>query len=75
MSAYEVIDTVAAAIDTEEYHFIALHYADGDVLGHSGLYSALQRAVETLDVCLHDTVEAAKAHGYEVIIIGDHGQC
>ena len=37
------------------------------------LLSAIQKAVETLDNCLRDTVEAAKAHGYEVIIIADHG--
>ena len=43
------------------------------MVGHTGVYPAIQKAVETLDICLHDTVEAAKAHGYEVIIIADHG--
>ncbi len=73
MSAYEVKDKLVAAIDTEKYNFIVVNYANGDMVGHTGIYSAIQKAVETLDVCLHDTVEAAKAHGYEVIIIADHG--
>ena len=50
-----------------------VNYANGDMVGHTGIYPAIQKAVETLDNCLHDTVEAAKEHGYEVIIIADHG--
>ena len=73
MSAPEVKDKLVAAIDTEKYDFIVVNYANGDMVGHTGVYPAIQKAVETLDICLHDTVEAAKAHGYEVIIIADHG--
>ncbi len=73
MSAIEVKDKLVAAIDTEKYGFIVVNYANGDMVGHTGIYPAIQKAVETLDNCLHDTVEAAKAHGYEVIIIADHG--
>ena len=73
MSAHEVKDKLVAAIDTEKYDFIVVNYANGDMVGHTGIYPAIQKAIETLDVCLHDTVEAAKAHGYEVIIIADHG--
>ena len=73
MSAYQVKDKLVEAIDTEKYDFIVVNYANGDMVGHTGIYSAIQKAVETLDSCLHDTVEAAKAHGYEVIIIADHG--
>ena len=73
MSALEVKDKLVEAIDSEKYHFIAVNYANGDMVGHTGIYPAIQKAVETIDVCLHDTIEAAKAHGYEVIIIADHG--
>ncbi len=73
MSAPEVKDKLVAAIDTEKYDFIVVNYANGDMVGHTGIYPAIQKAVETLDNCLHDTVEAAKTHGYEVIIIADHG--
>ena len=73
MSAPVVKDKLVAAIDTEKYDFIVVNYANGDMVGHTGVYPAIQKAVETIDACLRDTVEAAKAHGYEVIIIADHG--
>ncbi|MBD5219013.1 MAG: 2,3-bisphosphoglycerate-independent phosphoglycerate mutase [Bacteroidales bacterium] len=73
MSAYEVKDKLVEQIDSEKYDFIVVNYANGDMVGHTGIYPAIQKAVETIDNCLKDTVEAAKAHGYEVIIIADHG--
>ena len=73
MSAPEVKDNLVEAIDSEKYDFIVVNYANGDMVGHTGIYPAIQKAVETLDNCLHDTVEAAKKHDYEVIIIADHG--
>ncbi|MGL5958346.1 MAG: alkaline phosphatase family protein, partial [Phocaeicola sp.] len=44
-----------------------------DMVGHTGIYSAIEKAVVAVDNCVKETVEAAKAHGYEVIIIADHG--
>jgi 2,3-bisphosphoglycerate-independent phosphoglycerate mutase len=73
MSAYEVKDKLVEAIKSEKYDFIAVNYANGDMVGHTGIYSAIEKAVETIDNCLRDTVEAAKASGYEAIIIADHG--
>ncbi len=73
MSAYEVKDKLVEAIDSEKYDFIVVNYANCDMVGHTGVYPAIQKAVETLDNCLHDTVEAALANGYECIIIADHG--
>ncbi len=73
MSAFEVKDKLVEAIDTRKYDFIVVNYANADMVGHTGIYPAIQKAVEALDTCLHDTVEAAKANGYEVIIIADHG--
>ncbi|MDE6276904.1 MAG: 2,3-bisphosphoglycerate-independent phosphoglycerate mutase [Muribaculaceae bacterium] len=73
MSAYEVKDKLVAAIDEKKYNFIVVNFANGDMVGHTGIYPAIQKAVETLDNCLHDTVEAAIRNDYEVIIIADHG--
>jgi len=74
MSAYEVKDKLVEAIKSDKYDFIVVNYANGDMVGHTGIYPAIQKAVETIDNCLRDTVEAAKATGdYEVIIIADHG--
>ncbi|MDR0994985.1 MAG: 2,3-bisphosphoglycerate-independent phosphoglycerate mutase [Tannerella sp.] len=73
MSAYEVKDKLVAAIRTKQYDFIVCNYANGDMVGHTGVYAAIEKAVVAIDACLKDTVEAAKESGYEVIIIADHG--
>ena len=73
MSAPEVTEKLVEAIDSEKYDFIVVNFANGDMVGHTGVYPAIQKAVETLDKCVEKTVEAARAHGYETIIIADHG--
>ena len=73
MSAYEGKDKLVDAIGTEKYDFIVVNYANGDMVGHTGIYEAIEKAVVAIDNCVKDTVEAAKAHGYEVDIIADHG--
>ncbi|MBD5204745.1 MAG: 2,3-bisphosphoglycerate-independent phosphoglycerate mutase [Bacteroidales bacterium] len=73
MSAPEVTEKLVKAIDDEKYDFIVVNFANGDMVGHTGVYPAIQKAVAALDSCVHDVVEAAKAHGYETIIIADHG--
>lgn len=73
MSAYEVKDKLVDAIRSEKYDFIVVNYANGDMVGHTGVYEAIEKAVKAVDACVRDTVEAAKAAGYEVIIIADHG--
>ncbi|MDE6028002.1 MAG: 2,3-bisphosphoglycerate-independent phosphoglycerate mutase [Muribaculaceae bacterium] len=73
MSAPEVTEKLVEAIDAEKYDFIVVNFANGDMVGHTGVYPAIQKAVETLDKCVEKVVEAAKAHGYETIIIADHG--
>ena len=73
MSAYEVKDKLVAAINENRYDFIVVNYANGDMVGHTGIYEAIEKAVTAVDACVEDTVEAAKAQGYEVIIIADHG--
>ena len=73
MSAYEVKDKLVAEINAEKYEFIVVNFANGDMVGHTGVYSAIEKAVTAVDACLKDVIEAAKAHGYESIIIADHG--
>ncbi len=70
MSAFEVRDKLVEAIRSEEFDFIVVNYANGDMVGHTGVYEAIVKAV---DQCVHDTIEAAKSAGYEAIIIADHG--
>ena len=73
MSAYEVKAKLVEAINTQKYDFIVVNYANGDMVGHTGVYEAIQKACVAIDECVMDTVEACKANDYEVIIIADHG--
>jgi len=73
MSAPEVADKLVAALNTQKFDFVALNFANGDMVGHTGVYEAIQKAITTVDHCVKQVVEAAKANDYEVIIIADHG--
>ncbi len=73
MSAYEVADKLAAALDEQKYDFICLNFANGDMVGHTGVYEAIQKAVQAVDACVEKVVEAARRNGYEVVQIADHG--
>jgi len=73
MSAPEVADKLVVALNTKKFDFIALNFANGDMVGHTGIYEAIVKAVKTIDKCVSEVVEAAKANDYEVIIIADHG--
>ena len=73
MSAYEVKDKLVGAINSQEYDFIVVNFANGDMVGHTGVYNAIAKAVWAVDNCVKDVIEAAKANDYEAIIIADHG--
>lgn len=73
MSAYEVKDKLVAAIEENKYDFIVVNFANGDMVGHTGIYEAIEKAVKAVDACVKEVVEAAKATDYETIIIADHG--
>ncbi len=73
MSAPEVTEKLVDAIDSDKYDFIVVNFANGDMVGHTGVYEAIQKAVATLDTCVEKVVEAGKKHEYEMIIIADHG--
>ena len=73
MSAPEVTTKLVEAISSDKYDFIVVNFANGDMVGHTGVYPAIQKAVATLDECVGKVVEAATIHDFETIIIADHG--
>lgn len=73
MSAYGVRDAVIDAINKEKYDFICLNFANGDMVGHTGIYDAIKKAVATVDECAGAVANAARKKGYDVLIIADHG--
>ena len=73
MSAYEVKDKLVVALGEQKFDFICLNFANGDMVGHTGVYEAIEKAVKAVDECVSEVVEAAKANGYEVVMIADHG--
>lgn len=73
MSAYEVKDKLVEAINTNKYDFIVVNFANGDMVGHTGVMNAIAKAVYAVDNCVREVIEAAKSNDYEAIIIADHG--
>ena len=75
MSASEVTDELVAAIRSGEYDLIVCNYANGDMVGHSGIIEAAMKAVETLDHCLGRVEEALLEVGGQALVTADHGNC
>ncbi|BAX80487.1 2,3-bisphosphoglycerate-independent phosphoglycerate mutase [Labilibaculum antarcticum] len=73
MSAPAVADMITAELNAQSADFVCLNFANGDMVGHTGVYEAISKAVQAVDKCAEQVVEAAKANGYDVIIIADHG--
>ncbi|HAN19661.1 MAG: phosphoglycerate mutase (2,3-diphosphoglycerate-independent) [Bacteroidetes bacterium GWC2_33_15] len=73
MSAPLVKDAIVSELKKKDADFVCLNFANGDMVGHTGVYSAITKAVETVDKCVNEVVETAKTNGYEAIIIADHG--
>jgi 2,3-bisphosphoglycerate-independent phosphoglycerate mutase len=73
MSAFEVRDKLVAAISSGAYDVVIMNFANGDMVGHTGVFGATVKAVETVDTCVHDVVEAALAQGGACILMADHG--
>jgi 2,3-bisphosphoglycerate-independent phosphoglycerate mutase len=73
MSAFGVRDAVIKEIESEKPDFICLNFANGDMVGHTGVYEAIEKAVKTVDECAGAVIKAAREHGYDVLIIADHG--
>ena len=73
MSAVEVKDAVILEIKKGTHDFICLNFANADMVGHTGVYAAIQEALETVDTCVQQVSEAAIGEGYSVMITADHG--
>src|SRR5438105_5594957 len=75
MSAPGVTDVLCTAIAAKEHEFILCNYANGDMVGHSGVLAAAVKAVETVDDCLARVLKTAESAGATVIVTADHGNC
>jgi 2,3-bisphosphoglycerate-independent phosphoglycerate mutase len=75
MSAPEVADTVIAAMEKDEYGFIVVNFANGDMVGHTAVPGAVIKAVEALDREVGRVLDAAVANEYSVLLTADHGNC
>jgi 2,3-bisphosphoglycerate-independent phosphoglycerate mutase len=73
MSAYEVTEKLLPEIENETADFICLNFANADMVGHTGIWDAVIKAVETVDTCVEKVVTAALAHGYTTFLLADHG--
>ena len=75
MSAFELKDALVPELQKGEVDFVCLNFANGDMVGHTGIMEAAIKACEAVDKCVKEVVEAALANNYTTIIIADHGNC
>lgn len=73
MSAMEIVELIVPQLENEAVDFVCLNFANPDMVGHTGVFEAIVKAVETTDGALQQVVEAGKPHGYSFVIIADHG--
>ena len=75
MSAYELRDALVEELKKQEADFVCLNFANGDMVGHTGIMEAAIKACEAVDVCAKDVIETGLDNGYSTILIADHGNC
>ena len=75
MSAYELRDALCEDLKTGEADFVCLNFANGDMVGHTGIMEAAIKACEAVDICAKDVIETGLANGYSTLLIADHGNC
>ena len=75
MSAFEVKDKLVEAIHSQKFDFIVVNFANGDMVGHTGKYEAIEKAVVAIDQVVKEVTDATLAEDYATIIIADHGNC
>lgn len=73
MSAHEIVNAILPELRQGGADLVVLNFANPDMVGHTGVFEAIIQAVETTDQCARQVVEAARAQGYAVVIIADHG--
>lgn len=75
MSAFELRDALIPELKSEEVDFVCLNFANGDMVGHTGVMAAAIKACEAVDIAVKDVVTTALEHGYTTLLIADHGNC
>jgi len=75
MSAYELKDALIPELEKEEVDFVCLNFANGDMVGHTGVMDAAIKACEAVDACVKEVVTTALNHNYTTLLIADHGNC
>jgi 2,3-bisphosphoglycerate-independent phosphoglycerate mutase len=75
MSAYELADALVPELDKQEVDFVCLNFANGDMVGHTGIMEAAIKACEAVDKCAEQVITAALRNGYTTLVIADHGNC
>jgi 2,3-bisphosphoglycerate-independent phosphoglycerate mutase len=75
MSAFEIRDAIIPELEKKEVDFVCLNFANGDMVGHTGVMEAAIKACEAVDTCVKDVITAANANDYTTLIIADHGNC
>jgi 2,3-bisphosphoglycerate-independent phosphoglycerate mutase len=75
MSAYELAAALVPELEKEEVDFVCLNFANGDMVGHTGVMEAAIKACEAVDKCAEKVITTALEHGYTTIVIADHGNC
>lgn len=75
MSAFELRDALIPELQKGEVDFVCLNFANGDMVGHTGVMEAAIKACETVDVCVKDVITTALENNYTTILIADHGNC
>ncbi|MDO9036821.1 MAG: 2,3-bisphosphoglycerate-independent phosphoglycerate mutase [Lutibacter sp.] len=75
MSAFDIRDAIIPELDKKEVDFVCLNFANGDMVGHTGVMEAAIKACEAVDKCVEDVVASALKNDYTTIIIADHGNC
>lgn len=75
MSAFELADALIPELQKEEVDFVCLNFANGDMVGHTGVMEAAIKACEAVDTCVENVINTALAHNYTTLLIADHGNC
>ena len=75
MSAFELKDALVSELKKEEVDFVCLNFANGDMVGHTGVMQAAIKACEAVDACVEKVITAALKNGYTTLVIADHGNC
>jgi 2,3-bisphosphoglycerate-independent phosphoglycerate mutase len=75
MSAYELKDALVTELKKEDVDFVCLNFANGDMVGHTGVMDAAIKACEAVDICAKEVIETGLEHGYTTLLIADHGNC